>query len=161
MRRREFCLMALSLAALTGCGFHRRGVVELPFKRLFTTVDEDSKFGAQLRRLIRAASGVTFVDSPEAAEATLEMPASRRSRHVISLNTKGEAREYELTQTMVFRITGKGGREFMPATTFQSSRNMTYNDAEHISRGNEEARLYDEMAEDILTRLINTMGALK
>ncbi|HAW45377.1 MAG TPA: hypothetical protein DCW60_03390 [Sutterella sp.] len=160
MRRRTFCLATLSLA-LTACGFHRRGVVALPFTSLFVDVDSESAFGAKLRRMLKAASDVTLTNSPKEAQATLSLIQDKQARHVISLNTRGEAREYELTKTMVFRIVAPDGKEYLAPTVFQSSRNMTYNASDYTSRASEERRLYDEMTDDILTRLINTMGALQ
>ena len=42
--------------ALGGCGFQLQGVTPLPFKSLYVGVPENTQFGADLRRAIRAAS---------------------------------------------------------------------------------------------------------
>ena len=50
--------------ALGGCGFQMQGVTPLPFKSLFIGVPENTQFGADLRRAIKAASPDTQIIEP-------------------------------------------------------------------------------------------------
>ncbi|MCC7226189.1 MAG: hypothetical protein IT507_05790 [Burkholderiaceae bacterium] len=55
----RLCRWAGALAfmlALVGCGFQMQGVTPLPFRTLYVGVPENTQFGADLRRAIRAAS---------------------------------------------------------------------------------------------------------
>jgi len=50
--------------ALGGCGFQMQGVTPLPFDTLYVGVTENTQFGADLRRAIRAASPNTKLIEP-------------------------------------------------------------------------------------------------
>ena len=60
---RVCCGLFLSLAVmvLTACGFRLQGVTPMPFDSLYITIPQNSQFGADIRRAIRAASPNTKI----------------------------------------------------------------------------------------------------
>ena len=163
LARRSFLLSALALtaAAATGCGWHLRGHVTLPFNTLYVNMPVNNKVGADIRRMIAASTNVKIVMEAEGAESILELLSSGRHREEVSLNMEGEAREYELTLNMTFRLVNPDGEEFFPPTTFTASRNMYYNDDEYLSRNAEENVLYNEMQQDLIAQLLSRLTTVQ
>ena len=54
----------LALLALSGCGFRMQGEAPMPFSSLSINIPQNSQFGADLRRAIRAASPDTKLIEP-------------------------------------------------------------------------------------------------
>ena len=111
--------------------------------------------------MIAASTNVKIVMEAEGAEAIWELLSSGRQREVVSLNMEGEAREYELTLNMTFRLVNPDGEEFFPPTTFTASRNMYYNDDEYLSRNAEENVLYNEMQQDLIAQLLSRLTTVQ
>lgn len=64
-------ILLLSLV-LTACGFHLKGVAQLPFNSIYTNITDNTAFGANLRRTLLASSPQTrFVERPQDAEVGL------------------------------------------------------------------------------------------
>lgn len=162
LARRSFLFSALAFSMFTGgCGWHLRGQVTLPFNTLYVNMPVNNKVAADIRRMIAASTNVTVVSEAENADAILELLSSGRHREVVSLNMEGEAREYELTLNMTFRLVNADGEEFFPPTLFSASRNMYYNDDEYLSRSAEENVLYNEMQQDLISQLLNRLTTVQ
>jgi LPS-assembly lipoprotein len=54
-------LLGLAVIVLTACGFRLQGVTPMPFDSLYITIPQNSQFGADIRRAIRAASPNTKI----------------------------------------------------------------------------------------------------
>jgi LPS-assembly lipoprotein len=57
-------LSAITLLTLSGCGFRMQGETPMPFSSLSINIPQNSQFGADLRRSIRAASPDTKLIEP-------------------------------------------------------------------------------------------------
>lgn len=163
LARRSFLLSGLALTGLTlsGCGFRLRGHVTLPFQSLYLSISHNSRMGAQIIRTIRSGSSTVIVDNPKQADAILDLVSSQRNREVLSLNAKGEAREYELSLSLTFRVSNRDGEEILPATEFVANREITYNEDEYLSRSAEEEHFYEEMERDLVIQLLNRLSGLR
>ena len=68
---RGACLALFML--ISACGFTLRGVTPLPFETLYVGIADNTQFGADVRRALRAASPDTkLVTSPKDAQAILQ-----------------------------------------------------------------------------------------
>ena len=162
LARRSFLFSALACTLLaSGCGFHLRGQVTLPFQTLYVNMPVNDKVAADIRRMIAASTNVTIVSQANRADAILELLSSGRHREVISVNMQGEDRDYELTLNMTFRLATPDGEEFFPPTTFTASRSMYYNDDEYLSRSAQEDILYSEMQQSLINQLLGRLSAVK
>lgn len=163
LARRSFLFSAFALSTFmaSGCGWHLRGHVTLPFDTLYVNMPVNNKVAADIRRMIAASTNVKVLPEAEGAQAILELLSSGRHREVVSLNMEGEAREYELTLNMTFRLVDPDGNEFFPPTTFSASRNMYYNDDEYLSRAAEENVLYNEMQQDLISQLLSRLTTVE
>ena len=89
-----------------------------------------------LKRNIQAGTRTTVVDDPKKAEAVLEFTQESRDKLILSLAATGRVREFQLRYRVSFRVhDGKGG-EFLPASTVQLTRDVTFNDTRRAGEGN-------------------------
>ena len=84
-----------------------------------------------------------------------------RSRDILSINDAGRAREYELTMTLEFRVVSPDGFDFVETTRLATSRDLTYSESEFLSREGEEKVLYDDMENDLISQIVQRLGAAK
>lgn len=162
MNKRQFLLGAAALSALTlsGCGFHLRGRFVAPFETLYLQMRENTPLSTEIARAVQAESDIRIVNSPNEADAILELLRDSRNRDVLSINDAGQAREYELTKTLEFRVTSPDGYVFLKPTRLVATRSLPYSDADFLSRHNEENLLYRDMDSDMVKQLMRYLAAI-
>jgi LPS-assembly lipoprotein len=89
-------LLGLMTLLLAGCGFKMQGVTPMPFDSLAITIPQNTQFGADVRRAIRAASPGIVIIEPSAIQpsvktvpqARLEQVSEVRNSRIVSLNAQ-------------------------------------------------------------------------
>ena len=123
--------------ALAACGFQLRGTAALPFETLHLPATTVAGIALDLKRNIQSGTRTTVVDDPKQAQALLEFTQETREKHILSLTAAGRVREFQLRYRVGFRVhDGKGG-EFLPASTVQLTRDVTFNDSEVLAKETE------------------------
>ena len=157
---------ALRLAALivatgiAGCGFHLRGDVDYAFSTLYVNSPPTAPFTFELRRAL-ASGGTTLVDTPAAAQATLDIAPVADDKLVLSLTGGGRVREFQLTKRATFTLHDANGRDWLPAGEILIRRSFTYNESEVLAREAQEARLQKEMQTDLVQQIVRRLQAAK
>lgn len=155
---RGACLALFML--LSACGFALRGVTPMPFETLYVGIPDNTQFGADVRRSLRAASPDTkLVDSPKEAQAILQQVADTRTLREVSLNAQGRVEEYELGINYTFRLIDNKGRALIPDTTLSIYREMPYDDQVVQAKQGQIDTLYKAMQRDLVTRVLRRMTA--
>jgi len=154
-------LLALSLLALlTACGFALKGASELPFETLYTNIDENSAFGANLRRALRAASpNLRLVERREDAQVILTQLGMLESRREIALSPDGRVEEYELTLVYSFGLTNNQGQILLAPTTLETHREIPYDPDALQAKQGEISDLFVEMRHSLNDRIIRRLTA--
>lgn len=157
------CLLAVtgSVLLLGACGFHLRGVRDLPFATIFINADRYSETTAQLRRAINAQSTTQVVDEIKQAEAVLDITENRIEKVILSLNSAGRVREYQLRQRFSYRVRTANNEEIAPVSTIEVRRDLTFNDVEVLAKQEEEVLLYAEMQSDVIQQLLRRLQAIQ
>jgi len=158
------CLWALAaallIASLTACGFRLLGSQPLPFESLYIDIPDASRFGADIRRSIRAVSPRTRL--PEAvqdAQVRLQNLGLARSQREMSLNPQGQVEEYELTLTFRFRVSDANGEPIIPDTTLTATRDMPYDAQVVQAKQSEMEILYQDMEQSLVNRILRRLTA--
>lgn len=151
--------LAASLAALAGCGFHLRGPQPLDFSTIHVGASQYSQLGIALRRQIALSGSTTVEEDPSRAEVQLQILANERGRDILSLTVAGTVREYELTQTIRFRLTDREGKELIPPAQMSARREYTFSDELILGKEQEEALLYNDMESDLVRQLMRRLAA--
>ncbi|MSQ72764.1 MAG: hypothetical protein EXR27_15955 [Betaproteobacteria bacterium] len=154
--------LALSFAlsfALGGCGFQLRGIAELPFDTL--QVATASPISIDLKRNISAGTRTKLVDSPQGAQAILSIAQETREKIILSFNTAGRVQEYQLRYKVTFRVLDAKGRDYLPLSEIQLTRDITSNDSQVLAKESEEALMYRDMQNDMVQQIMRRLAKSK
>jgi LPS-assembly lipoprotein len=153
------CVAALFLAA---CGFHLRGTYTLPWPTLAIDLPPTSSLRALIKRQIEASTTTRIVDDTRDAPAILNITDSS-SKEVLSLDSGGRVREYRLTRSFAYRVSMNAApSELSSAQTgdIVIHRDITYSDAQVLSKESEEALLLRDMQNDLVQQLLRRLSTL-
>jgi len=172
----QIVLMAVAVLLLAGCGFKMQGVTPMPFNSLAITIPQNSQFGADVRRAIRAASPDTAIIESSAAkplapgakppanaqnipQARLEQVSESRQQRVVSLNAQGKPEEFELTLTYTFRLVNAKNQIILPDTTLFAARSMPFDERVVQAKEGEAATLFRDMQRSLVARMMRRLTA--
>ena len=158
---RNLLLILASVALLTACGFKLRGAANLPYDTLYVAAPKTSAFANELRRAVASGSQTRVIDNPKEALATLYLVAESREKLILSLSGGGRVREFQLRYRVTYRLTDKDGKELRPSTQILLHRDLTYNDADTLSKESEEALLYRDMQTDAVSQLLRQLQTVQ
>lgn len=144
---------------LSACGFQLRGSANLPFESLYIE-NAGPDMGVELARAVRA-SRTRVAESPEEAEAVLQILAQSRDKQILSLSGAGRVSEYRLILRTSFRVRGRNGQELLPTQTIESQREITYDASRALAKESEEALLFRDMQSDAVTQILRRLSALR
>lgn len=153
----QFCFACLLLA---GCGFQLRGSADVPFKTIFVP-SVAGGIGLELKRNIQAGTNAKVVDEAKQAEAVLDILEETRAKEILSLTGTGRVREFQLRYRVGFRVHDGKGREFVPATTVNLLRDISFNDTDVLAKESEEQLLYRDMQSDMVQQILRRLAAAK
>jgi LPS-assembly lipoprotein len=150
---------ALAIALLlASCGFQLRGTAALPFDTLYMP-NTTAGVALDLKRNIQSGTRTMVVDDPKKAAAVLDFLQEVREKNILSLGATGRVREYQLRYRVSFRVhDGKGG-EFLPVSTVQLTRDISFNDTDVLAKETEEQQLYRDMQFDMVQQIMRRLAA--
>ena len=154
--RRAFLLGALVL--LAGCGFKLRGTAEVPFQTLYIP-GATGGIALDLKRNIQAGTDARVVDAAQQADAILEFTEEAREKDILSLTGTGRVREFQLRYRVGFRVHDGRGGQYVPQSTIQLTRDVTFNDAEVLAKEAEEQLLFRDMQTDMVQQIMRRLAA--
>ena len=161
MRRlRRKIVLTPFLLGVAACGFRLRGTADVPFQSLYVPA-ATSGIALDLKRNIQAGTNARVVDDPKEADAVLQFTEETRHKEILSLTGTGRVREFQLRYRIGFRVhDGKGG-EYVPQSTIQLTRDVTFNDAEILAKEQEEQLLFRDMQTDMVSQIMRRLAAAK
>jgi LPS-assembly lipoprotein len=157
VRRALLVALACTTLALAACGFKLRGQQTFPFDTI--SVPNNTPLGFELKRNIAAANEQTkLVENVADADAVLSIMGEAQEKVILSLNTQGRVREYQLRYRVVFRVASPKGVDFVAPTSLLLTRDITFND-QVLAKETEEAQLFREMRSDVVQQIIRRLAA--
>lgn len=155
MRRLATFTLCFAIAA---CGFKLRGRADLPFDSI--AIPSQSPLAIELARNVAAGSDAKVVRDPKEAQAIFDLLAETRDKVILSLNTQGRVREYQLRYRVAYRVYNAKGGEYIPPSEIILRREITFND-QVLAKESEEVLLYREMQSDMVNQILRRMQASK
>ena len=160
-------LLGLMTLLLAGCGFKMQGVTPMPFESLAITIPQNSQFGADVRRAIRAASPGIVIIEPSSTQpgvktvpqAKLEQVSEVRNSRIVSLNARGKPEEFELTLVYTFRLVNAKNQIILPDTTLSAARAMPFDERVVQAKEGEAVTLYRDMQKSLVARMMRRLTA--
>lgn len=156
----KLLLTTMLCALLVACGFQLRGRQDLPFDTLYIAGDPNSPFVAEMRRVVDAGSDTRVVETPEAAQAVLQIAGEARERNILSLSGAGRVREFEIRYRVSFNLRDAKGRVLIPNGEIVLDRDYTFSDTQVLAKEQEEAALFRDMQSDAVRQLMRRLSAV-
>jgi len=156
MRILTIVVLGLLTAA---CGFHLRGQATLPFETLYVAIPDISPMGIELKRNIIAGTRTRLVNDPALAQAILSVSAEDRGKTILSFDTSGRVREFQLRYRLSFRVSDARGRDYLPQNEIRLTRDISFNDSQVLAKESEEALLYRDMQSDMVQQILRRLSA--
>ena len=157
--RLSFIMLTAGLLLLSACGFQLRGRTTLPFSTLYVQAPALSPFALQLKRAVQSGSSTRIIERADQAEAVLQILQELQEKEILSLGAGGRVREFQLRYRVAFRVhDGKGG-EFVPVSTVQLTREVSFNDTDVLAKETEEALLFRDMQFDMVQLIMRRLAA--
>jgi len=155
-------LLALTLSgALGACGFKLRGAYVLPFDTLHIAYPDNTPLYAVLKRNIEASSQARVVADQKAAQASFSVAGDLPQKIVLSLDAAGQVREYQLVRAFSFRVVDAENHELIPLSTITVRRDISFSNAQALSKESEEVLLWRDMETDLVQQILRRMAAAK
>ena len=161
MRAVVICLILATSLLLSACGFHLRGAYTLPYESLYIDLPDNSVLGAGLKRQIRASGGTRMPELKEEAQAIFLQITELRERQILSLSTSGRVREVRLRFRFAFRVVDPKGRDLVPTTGIELTRDLTYDDSAILAKDQDEQLLWRDMESDLVQQVLRRLSTIK
>lgn len=161
MRRRP--LLALPAIALAGCGFQLRKAPDFAFDSILVP-GIGSGVGNDLRRSLASTGKLRVLPAdaaPTQAQVICDIQDETRQKVVVGLNASGQVREFQLRLRVRFRLRTPQGRELIPSTEIQLTRDISFNESAVLAKEAEEAVLYRDMQNDLVQQLMRRLAAVQ
>ena len=157
------CLRILAIVVLglatAACGFQLRGHATLPFDTLYVAIPEISPMGTELKRHIIAGTRTKLVGDPALAQAILSVAGEERNKTILSFDTAGRVREFQLRYRLAFRVHDARGRDYLPQSEIRITRDISYSDAQVLAKEQEELLLFRDMQSDMVRQILRRLAA--
>lgn len=153
----------LIAAALTGCGFHLRGVGSgnLPYKAMYIALPDTADVNIWLQRYIKASGSTEIVEDAKAADAIFQQLGDNRLKTILSVNAQGRVREYRLQLTYTFRVVNQKGQVLVPPNEVALTRDISFDDSNILAKDLEENLLWRDMTNDLVNQIMRRLSIIK
>jgi LPS-assembly lipoprotein len=153
-------LVMLCVLTLAACGFHLRGMQDMPFKTLYIQKKKDSPLAKDLQRSL-ANSGVQVIQTPENAEMLLDLMEEKTDKKILSLGGSGKVKEYEIVYHVELRMRDASTETWGAPQAIEIRRDYSYDDTQLLAKDYEESRLYSDMRADATREIMRRLNAQK
>ena len=153
-------LILLFTISLAGCGFQLRGAAKLPFDTVYVAA-AGGGIALDLKRNIQAGTDAKVVDDAKQAQALLQFTREERQKVILSLTATGRVREFQLHYIVGFRVVDNKGDVYVPQSTIELTRDITFNDADVLAKESEEQLLYRDMQNDMVQQIMRRLAAAR
>ena len=159
MSSRNALVVAL-LLTLAACGFRLRGTADVPFETIFLP-GATGGIALDLKRNIQVGTNAKVVDDAAKAQAVMQFTEEAKQKEVLSLTGTGKVREFQLRYRVGFRVHDNKGGEYVPQSSIQLTRDVTFNDTEILAKEQEEQILFRDMQTDMVQQILRRLAAAK
>lgn len=155
------CAVAALCLGLAACGFQLRGKVDLPFETVFVEGQPYAKLTTQLKRGIEGASNTRLTETPDGAQAIVQLLGDAQERIILAVSGGGRVRELQLRYRVTFRVTDVKQREWLTKNDVVILRDMTYDDSQVLAKEGEANQLFREMQADAVQQILRRIQAIR
>ncbi|BBP05607.1 LPS-assembly lipoprotein LptE [Sulfuriferula plumbiphila] len=151
-------LALIGVTLTAGCGFHLRGQVELPYRSVYVEGGQGGLTTA-LQAALRLGHAGRLAPSAAKAESVIQILSEQNSKVILSLSGIGRVREYQLQYRVQYQLITPKGKVILAPANLLLARDMTYNDAQVLAKGEEEQLLYRDMQKDAAQQILRRIAS--
>ena len=146
---------------LAGCGYQLAGKAELDpvFENTHVAYQAGGQHIAALLQKQFTINGINLVAAQQAS-VRVNVLYENTSREVLSLDEKGEVREYQLILRTAVDIRDSAGRLLVKSAEIRLTRDFLFEISQVLGKANEEWQIYQEMREDIARLILYRLQAV-
>ena len=150
-------LITLLTTMIVGCGFQLRGKLDVPqhLQRLQVQVG-DRDFRTQLERQL----SLMGIEENDAARYRLHVLRKDNKTDISSFGGSDRASEYKLTTKIRYQLETQDGITLFGPYELQQSRRYMRDPNNYSSSKSEEAQLYSELEQEIISSMIRRISAI-
>ena len=164
---RSFLPGVMAVLLLAACGFQPRGQAQLPpelavlYIQSQTAIATPPGLVSRKLRTLLASSGVTVVNDPAQATATLVVLRESDGRRTVSADRFDVKREYILAYDVSYEVRLGNGKVLLPAESLIANRALLFDENQVLGFEAAQEVLANSMAEDLAWQIIRRLQALK
>ncbi|ARG97583.1 LPS assembly lipoprotein LptE [Legionella micdadei] len=160
MLKRYFIIAAIAL--LTGCGFHLRGLSQLPAwlngKNIAIIIQNAHRdLGPMLKDQLESYKA-RVVPNPTQADYLLIIEADGIQQQITSVAASTAPRQYQLIYDVQFTLVKAKGEVIIPSSHVYITRQLTVNSDRILGSNLEEAQISYEMRREAAMQIMNRIG---
>ena len=152
-------ILWLLMLGMTGCGFHLRGMVDMP--QWLNNVAIINEGPQELSSFVQAqlqAYNINVSDDPALASYWLFMQPEAFQQQITSVSASTTPRQYQLIYTVHFKLQTRQGKAIIPAGQVVVTRQITVNSDRILGSDEEEEITKKEMRQDAAIQILNRLG---
>lgn len=154
-------LFFLLTACLTACGFHLRGMMDMPRWLTHVAIINSQPSGSVLApSLVQTLESYRLIvdDDPATAQYWIVIDQEHFQEHITSVSSSTTPRQYELNYTVSFKLTTAKGKALLDSTPVSVTRQATINSDRILGSTQEEELLKQEMIREATVQIINRIS---
>jgi LPS-assembly lipoprotein len=156
----EHAIVVVLTLLLNGCGFHLRGMVDMP-KWLNNVAIFVQPAQRELEPLLQSqlqSYKIQVISDPTIANYWLIVENDNFQQNISSISSSTTPRQYQLVYTVRFKLQRADGEEIIPPKSIAISRQITINSNRILGSNDEEESFKIEMKRDAATQIINRIS---
>ena len=144
----------------TGCGFHLRGMSDIPkwLNNVAIVIQDASRDLEPLLTDQLQAYHINLCSDPALADYWLVIEHDGTRQEIVSISSTTTPRQYQLIYTVRFKLQRVKGPEIMPSSQIVVTRQVTINSDRILGSTSEEELLKREMRRDAAIQIIGRLS---
>ncbi|KTD16123.1 LPS-assembly lipoprotein LptE [Legionella jordanis] len=156
-------LLIVSFALLSACGFHLRGMTDLPPWLNSVAIiiqNAHSDLGGFLKDQLQAYN-IAVVDEPTRAKYWIIIEQDSYRQEITNVSSSTVPRQYLLIYDVQYSLTEAKGKVIAPSSHIMITRQVTINNDRILGSDAEEALRKNEMRRDAAQQILNRLSQIK
>lgn len=160
LKLRQVILLLFVMSVVTGCGFHLRGMIDVPrwLNNVAVIVEQGHRDLAPLLKDQLQSYNIYVNPDSETAAVWLIIESDNIQQNITSISSSTTPRQYQLIYTVYFKLQKAQGKEIYPSNQVVVSRQITINSDRILGSTEEEELLKSEMRREAVIQILNRLS---